>query len=639
MICLYKVKGNLKRHYSYWKEVLRADDFILQLIEKGYKIPFRYLPAPRMMNNNNSALRERDFVEKSIIELLRYNRIYEVEEPYMISPLSVAQDSRGKKRLILDLTYVNKFVWKEKIKFDDWKIFEQFVEADSGGFLFKFDLKSGYHHVDIHKNFQKFLGFSWTFPDGTKRFFQFAVLPFGLTSGPYIFTKIVRTMVRYWRSFSIKIGVFLDDGLSIEYDENQAKKNSKFVQKSLHSAGFVENIEKSEWKPKTSIEWLGVVLDFTNKTYKISDRRICSIVSSLENIFSSPTRVSARQLARLAGKIISTKFVLGNIVRLKTRKLYKAIENRVSWDKKFSLCNNIELIDDLLFWKLNIVNLNKRMIVKYSIPFLKIYSDASSTGIGAIFENNVCYRNLDNTEKGESSTYRELLAILHSINSFDRVIVGKNILWHTDNMAAATIVRVGSSKPKLQDLANKIFQASKEENLNLKVTWIARDKNYDADLVSKTIDYDDWTVNDNVFHYLQNIWGKFTIDLFADNKNTKCKKFCSRYWCPNTFMVDAFSFDWSNEHCFIAPPTYLIAKSIRHFLASEGKVTGVILIPHWPSANFWPFLVGYDKKFKNFVKNFLYFENSENVIITGEYERSLLGNEKKVAFYALLIEN
>ena len=220
------------------------------------------------------------------------------------------------------------------------------------------------------------------------------------------------------------------------------------------------------------------------------------------------------------------------------------------------------------------------------------------------------------------------------------MLQGQNVLWHTDNMAAATIIKVGSNKPKLQELASKIFETSREKGLNLKVTWIARDKNYDADLINKTMNYDDWTVNHKLFEFLQNTWGIFTIDLFADNFNNKCKKFCSRYWCPNTYKVDAFSFDWSGEFCYMVPPPYLIVKSIKHFLASERKVWGVLIVPYWTSANYWPFLVRHNKEFKTFIKDFRYFSDTKCLLSKGKYEGSLIGDENiNVPFYALLISN
>lgn len=52
------------------------------------------------------------------------------------------------------------------------------------GFMYKFDLKSGYHQVDIHELHQKYLGLSWKFESKT-RYFIFTCLPFGLSSAPY----------------------------------------------------------------------------------------------------------------------------------------------------------------------------------------------------------------------------------------------------------------------------------------------------------------------------------------------------------------------------------------------------------------------------------------------------------------------
>ena len=84
-------------------------------------------------------------------------------------------------------------------------------------FMFKFDLKSGYHHIDILQKHQAFLGFSWVV-NGVRKFFVLTVLPFGLSSAPYIFTKVGRVLVRYWRSYAVRITVYLDDGLGFARD-------------------------------------------------------------------------------------------------------------------------------------------------------------------------------------------------------------------------------------------------------------------------------------------------------------------------------------------------------------------------------------------------------------------------------------
>ena len=61
--------------------------------------------------------------------------------------------------MILDLRYVNNHLFKDKIIFDDWNSFQNYLEGNNG-YLFKFDLKSEYHHVDIFDEHQTYLGFS-----------------------------------------------------------------------------------------------------------------------------------------------------------------------------------------------------------------------------------------------------------------------------------------------------------------------------------------------------------------------------------------------------------------------------------------------------------------------------------------------
>ena len=55
--------------------------------------------------------------------------------------------------------------------------------------------------MDICVGHQTYLGFSWRF-NGVPRYFTFAVLPFGLSSACFCFTKLLRPLVKRWRSMS-----------------------------------------------------------------------------------------------------------------------------------------------------------------------------------------------------------------------------------------------------------------------------------------------------------------------------------------------------------------------------------------------------------------------------------------------------
>ena len=71
-------------------------------------LPFLSLPDPAVFNNNRSSLVHAEFVEDAIRELLESGRVVEVYvPPLVVNPLSVSVQATGKKRLILDLRYVN----------------------------------------------------------------------------------------------------------------------------------------------------------------------------------------------------------------------------------------------------------------------------------------------------------------------------------------------------------------------------------------------------------------------------------------------------------------------------------------------------------------------------------------------------
>ena len=63
-----------------------------------------------------------------------------------------------------------------------------------GDYLFTFNLKSSYHHIDIFEPHRKFLGLQWEVC-GEPLYFVFTVLPFSLATACYAFTKILQPLV------------------------------------------------------------------------------------------------------------------------------------------------------------------------------------------------------------------------------------------------------------------------------------------------------------------------------------------------------------------------------------------------------------------------------------------------------------
>ena len=185
-----------------------------------------------------------------------------------------------------------------------------------------------------------------------------------------------------------------------------------------------------------------------------------------------------------------------------------------------------------------------------------------------------------------SSTVRELLAVQYCLQSLTSLLSNEAVRVYVDNFSASRILTAGSARPHLQAIALNIFQACLCHNI--KLTWVPRELNTIADHYSKLRDTDDWSIDHQTFQDIDDRFGKFTIDRFADNVNTKLPRFNSKYFCPNTGGVDAFTEDWAHENNWVCPPVSLIGSVFRHM--RRCKASGTVFVPIWKSSYFWPLL-------------------------------------------------
>ena len=518
------VKGRLRRNISFW-EYIGASWFIRQTILEGYKIPFYFTPAPATFGNNKSSLQHADFVHKAITDLLAVGSVVECSSPpSVINPLSVSIQSNGKKRLILDLRYPNSFVKKFTIKFEDAKTMLNSFIDHSQNWFYSFDIKSGYHHIDIFPPDQDFLGFSWSF-SGVTRYFKFTVLPFGLSTG------------------------------------------------------------------------------------------------------LSHTTMPARQLASVTGSIISNMLVIGNLCKLMTKNLHRALDCRAGWESSVIL--DLPSRKELIFWRENLLRLNSRPLSEDVRPVTRIaYSDASSLGCAAYLSMDdfpVAHKNWDPLEMSQSSTWRELHCVYFALQSFALRLSNSSVKWFTDNQAVPIIVDSGSMKEELHKLSVDIFYVTRDYNIDLDVEWIPRSLNDKADYLSKIVDCDDWKVKDCYFYALTSYWGQCSVDCFASSKNCKVPRFYSRFYNPYCLGVDSFAFSWAGEFCWLVPPVTLVTRVIRHVCLCKCK--GILVIPYWPSAPFWPLLVDSQGSFNLFVIDYLFVENGKDVFLHGSNKNAIFGSE------------
>jgi hypothetical protein len=149
-------------------------------------------------------------------------------------------------------------------------------------------------------------------------------------------------------------------------------------------------------------------------------------------------------------------------------------------------------------------------------------------------------------------------------------------------------------KPECHQFAVEIFKVCSLNRVSLNMEWIPRDKNKEADRLSRLsdfIDTDNWGLIAPFFSLIISKFGPFSVDCFANFYNKKVVKFYSLFHVPGSSGVDAFTFDWANKFCLLTPPVAVVGRSLEHLFCCRSK--GVLIVPMWPSSFYWPLLLGF----------------------------------------------
>ena len=260
-----------------------------------------------------------------------------------------------------------------------------------------------------------------------------------------------------------------------------------------------------------------------------------------------------------------------------TRGMYALLESRVSWWESLEISPDAR--QELEFWRACMSDYNCQPIWHSPSAVRVVYSDASDTGYGGyVIEHGACvaYGQWTEQEAQQSSTWRELTAVLRVLMAVAAKLSNFRVRWFTDNQNVAHILVVGSKKPLLQAVALRIFSLTVQSQIRLEPEWIPRELNERADYLSRIIDYDDWQLNPSVFSELEDCWGPHSVDRFASFHNCQVPRFNSRCWNPGSEAVDAFTVDWSGENNWWCPPIGLIPRVIRHAQACRAEGSMVV---------------------------------------------------------------
>ena len=301
---LNPLTGRTRLYLKNWKKITQNKS-VLDIV-KGYKIPFVQKPTQTFHPQTQPTDPIEDLlISSDISHLLEKGAIEEVDMSqlhYSNSLFLVAKRSGG-KRPVINLRPLNRFIPNQKFRLESILLLKDILKPNS--FLTKIYLKDAFYSIPIAKKSRKYLQFIYH-----NKLYQFCVIPFGISTAPRVFSKILKPVIALLRTRGISLIIYLDDLLIAAGTYIDCLNHTKQVISLLESLGLRINYEKSIIIPTQKLEFLGFIIDSTSMSLALPVGKIQSIKSSARKLLRTKGTISIRQLSRFIGLCTSAKYAV-----------------------------------------------------------------------------------------------------------------------------------------------------------------------------------------------------------------------------------------------------------------------------------------------------------------------------------------
>ena len=235
-----------------------GNNWVLNIVSEGYKIPFKFVPSQRSWPRNPEVSGPAfEVLRQEAADLLTKESIAPVtpvKGQFVSSYFAVAKaHSPGKFRPILNLKKFNKSVKKYKFCMEGLKQVCEWIQKDA--YFCGMDLKDAFLHIPINKSFRKFLSFQWL-----GSLLEWQVLSFGLKCSPRVLTKVLKPVIAFLRvTWGVLIAIYMDDILIQGSSPSQTVLYTQVTALLLMVLGWSLSWQKSDFVPKQETMHLGFV--------------------------------------------------------------------------------------------------------------------------------------------------------------------------------------------------------------------------------------------------------------------------------------------------------------------------------------------------------------------------------------------
>ena len=574
---------SLSKASGVWKESC-PNPLVKRWICQGAEIPFTSPPPPFHLSNYDLTSAQEKYITEEVNKLLQAGTIKTATSAHNISPLGVVPKKNGKLRMILDLRRLNNFVSTPRFTMEDIRKVRPLLQA--GDWMTSIDLKDGFHHVPIHPDHQQHLGMSWQ-----GQTYIWTHLPFGLSASPYIFCKTLRETINILRRQGIRVNCYMDDLLILGRTKQECQDATQTALDTLKMFGWQINTEKSSLTPAQQLDYLGFTLTTSlTPTISVQREKLTALKKDIRRLIAAGHQrqgITARRLARTLGTLVANSPAI-EPTPIMTRHLFSCLRQKTAWESLIYL--DADAMEELNWWHANIREW-KSTSTALTTPTMVMTTDASTTGWGAILEGHSTAHGFFPPEiQTRSSNYRELYAVFLALSAFKEKIHGQHLLLRTDNITTMYYINgQGGPHKHLNKLAKLIFWAVKKCHASLQSLHLPGDLNTRADELSRLNPVTEWSLHQETFQQLEDLWGPHSVDRFATSNNSQLPRYNSRFYDPQAEATDAMTQSWKGENNYICPPWRMLPQVVNKI--KEEGCDATIIAPLWPSAPWFPQLM------------------------------------------------
>ena len=248
------VGGRLQHFCDFWIDHFQLEAMVEGVLKEGYKIPFQALPQFRGIRQTPLVGEYAHVLLEEVDSLLAKGAIEPVVSDQAMggfySTYFLVPKKTGDLRPILNLKPINGQIKRPSFKMETVASVMKALKV--GDWMASLDLKDAYFHVPIYPGHRQYLRFCIQ-----DRCYQYKVLPFGLTTSPRTFTKVLAPVIAYLHSRGILAFPYLDDILFSAKSEVKLASQMELVKQVFNQAGFIINVQKSSMTPSQDMVFIG----------------------------------------------------------------------------------------------------------------------------------------------------------------------------------------------------------------------------------------------------------------------------------------------------------------------------------------------------------------------------------------------